>query len=356
MIKRKIKPLIIAFTIILIAIVSYILLIQKITVDTKARLTNLGYNNKEIKLIINNIKPRNYKLIKKYDKSIINLITAQNFNSKKFDKYYKYYEQNKKTNINDIIAIINKGDELMNYPASKLLASLVKEKYFINKNTARYLDYGNNKQIPSKEIISLVNANADYPQYTHTKEANISDNNLIIVNKYYSLKENYEPNDLIELNNKYNKGNNNKLRKEAAEAFMKMADAAMLDNIIIQNASGYRSYNYQVSLYKSYEEKEGKENADLFSARPGHSEHQTGLCTDINIIDSSFDETPEAKWLTNNSYKYGFILRYPKDKEQITGYRYESWHYRYVGEEAAKIIYQENITFDEYYEFYINNK
>ena len=144
------------------------------------------------------------------------------------------------------------------------------------------------------------------------------------------------------------------MRKEAAEAFMKMVDGAMLDNIILKNSSAYRSYDYQVNLYDKYVKRDGKEKADIYSARPGYSEHQTGLCADINTINSSFANTKEAKWLAKNAYKYGFILRFPKDKEDVTGYKYEPWHYRYVGIKVAKIIYEENLTLEEYYAYYID--
>ena len=106
-------------------------------------------------------------------------------------------------------------------------------------------------------------------------------------------------------------------------------------------------------MYDRYVKRDGKKKADIYSARPGYSEHQTGLCTDINTVDSSFANTKEAKWLADNSYKYGFILRFPKGKEDITGYKYEPWHYRYVGEETAKIIYDEDLTLEEYYAYYI---
>jgi len=140
------------------------------------------------------------------------------------------------------------------------------------------------------------------------------------------------------------------MRKEAANNFMKMADAATLDNIVIKNASGYRSYNYQVNLYDNYVKKDGKEAADTYSARPGFSEHQTGFALDINMDNINFYETIEYQWLSKNAYKYGFILRYPKDKEYITGYKFEPWHYRYVGRKHSKKIYENNLTLEEYIE------
>ena len=123
--------------------------------------------------------------------------------------------------------------------------------------------------------------------------------------------------------------------------------------------SSYRSYKDQDEIYKSFKTV-SLQYADSYAARPGFSEHQTGLALDITSLEhksqKEFKESVEYKWLKDNCYKYGFILRYPENKEHITGYNTESWHFRYVGNEAAKIIHDENITFDEYYAYYIENK
>jgi len=228
------------------------------------------------------------------------------------------------------------------------------EKYYINKNLKRYLAYyENNKDLSLDKIISSVNCNLDKTKYEDVEKTDTSKNELMLVNKYYYLTEDYVPNDLIVLDSKYNTGVNSSMRKIAADAFMEMSDAALLDNIIIKNASAYRSYSYQKNLYDKYVEKDGVKAADTYSARAGFSEHQTGLASDINQIDSGFETTDAFSWLDKNAYKYGFILRFPKDKEDITGYQYESWHYRYVGKEAAKIIKNENLTLEEYYAYYI---
>jgi len=122
---------------------------------------------------------------------------------------------------------------------------------------------------------------------------------------------------------------------------------------------GERDYDEQEETYEYYKSTKGEEYANNYAAQPGNSEHQTGLAFDIlspNSNTKNFDETEEFKWLQKNAYKYGFIMRYPKDKEDITGYKYEPWHYRYVGIEVAKQIHEEDITFDEYYAFYIENR
>lgn len=255
---------------------------------------------------------------------------------------------------------LNKPKE-NNIKASKttedpLVVKLKNEKYYIDSYIDRYLEYAKNNAIEPNKIISNVNSNLDKTKYEDTEKTNINDDNLMLVNKYYYLTEDYTPNDLVTLTSKYNTGINSKMRKEAANGFMKMSDAATLDNITIKNASGYRSYNYQVNLYNKYVKRDGKKAADTYSARPGFSEHQTGLVSDINQIDNSFENTDAFRWLQDNAYKYGFILRFPKDKEDITGYQYEPWHYRYVGEYVAEKIHDENLTLEEYYAYYIKNK
>ena len=159
---------------------------------------------------------------------------------------------------------------------------------------------------------------------------------ILIVNKTYGLPSNYNPG----------------LREEAKEAFDKMSSAALLDGINIWCQSGFRSYDKQKKLYDNYVERDGKISADTYSARPGHSEHQSGLACDINdVINSSFNNSPEAKWAAKNAYKYGLILRYPKDKSDETGYKYESWHFRYVGVELATKLYNNGdwITLEDYF-------
>ena len=347
------KVLIILF--ILIIAVTFFFIFYKKDLSYEDKIKNLGYSSSEVSLILDNVSSQNYDLVLElgYDKSLINILNSNDYKENNFENYIKYYMKNKKANIGDIISIVNSNYDLMNYPASGLLANLVKEKYYINANVARYLDYGNSHDVNSKKIISIVNSKADLEFYSESYDSNLNDNNLILVNKFYYLKEDYVPNDLVTLSGQYNKGANNKMRKDAALAFMEMVDAAKLDNIILYNMSAYRDYNYQVNLYNKYIQRDGKEAADKYSARPGYSEHQSGLCSDLNNISDSFDGTDEAIWLKNNAYKYGFILRFPKDKEDITGYKYEPWHYRYVGKDAAKIIYDDDITLEEYYAYYI---
>lgn len=157
---------------------------------------------------------------------------------------------------------------------------------------------------------------------------------IMIVNKTYSLPSSYYPGGLT---------------SETSTAFNKMRTAASYDGISLWCCSGFRSYAEQKYLYESYVRRDGKEAADRYSARPGHSEHQSGLALDVNFAGSSFDGSPEAIWLENHCSEYGFIIRYPKGKEDVTGYKYESWHVRYVGKSLAKTLTKKGLTIEEYY-------
>lgn len=173
----------------------------------------------------------------------------------------------------------------------------------------------------------------------------------IIVNKTFNVDKSYVP------VNPYNgevTGDkcNNCINKDVMEAFNLMAADAKAIGLNIYIASGYRSYAYQEKLYNNYVSISGTIGADTYSARAGYSEHQTGTCFDLNSVDDSFASTSEGKWIGENASLYGFIIRYPKNGEDKTGYKYESWHLRYVGMELASKLYKGNgewITLEEYY-------
>jgi len=243
---------------------------------------------------------------------------------------------------------------------NKLLDKKLKELDYVNKkidyfkyiNIDRYIDY--KKKNPSIDIIDVVtrvNLNLDYPFYSNTSISNVLNKSNILVNKYIYLPIDYVPNNLETIDNKYTDGNK-LLVSDARINLEEMAMDAKKEGLNIRVISAYRDYNYQKELYNKYVLKDGKDIADTYSARPGFSEHQTGLVIDVDNINLSyeqFESTEEFNWMKNNSYKYGYILRYPEDKEYITGYYYEPWHYRYVGKKIAKYIHDTDITFDEYY-------
>ena len=143
---------------------------------------------------------------------------------------------------------------------------------------------------------------------------------------------------------------------EVYQKYISMYNAAKKEDLYLIITSAYRDYNFQDQLWNQYAKSQGEEWADSVAARAGHSEHQTGLTLDIVTYNSNmneFENTDEFKWLQKHAHEYGFIMRYPKDKEDITGYDYESWHYRYVGVETATKIHELGITYDEYYAYYL---
>ena len=170
---------------------------------------------------------------------------------------------------------------------------------------------------------------------------------IMIVNKTYSIPASY-----IAPNSEGYEYCASCLTSETMTAFNNMQADAQALGLNLYISSGYRSYSYQENLYNNYVYQDGKEAADTYSARPGHSEHQTGLAFDLNTIDDSFAYTDEGKWVAQNCYKYGLILRYPEGKEKQTGYKYESWHLRYVGTELAEKLYNNGnwITLEENFE------
>ena len=185
------------------------------------------------------------------------------------------------------------------------------------------------------------------------------DSLLILANKKHKLPEGYEPDDLVAVMiPTTNSGVT--MRSEASQALTQMAADAKEDGVELKVSSAYRSESYQQSLYSQYVNMYGKERADAISSRPGYSDHQTGLACDFVEGDGSFDgynfeqafeDTDAGKWLAKNAHLYGFILRYPQGKDDITGYSYEPWHFRYVGVDYAAKIYETDPseTFEEYF-------
>ena len=224
--------------------------------------------------------------------------------------------------------------------------------YFIEDNIDRYISYKEkHTEYPTIQIIKNVNMNLDLEPYKDIKEANYLNTEKVLVNKYYYLDKDYIPLNLQDISKKYAL-NNMKLVNVAKDAFEEMAKDASNEKLKIIAMSTYRSYDYQVNLYNKYVKTDGKEKADTYSGRPGYSEHQTGLVVDVyngKTNYTNFESTKEFDWMDKYAHEYGFILRFPKDKVDETGYVYESWHYRYVGKDIAKYIKEHNISFEEYY-------
>ena len=263
---------------------------------------------------------------------------------------------------NEVVSILKDKkmtDLLLKRDYNKYIIDIVSAKYYLSKNLDKYLDYKKeNNDKSTDDVIAIINVNANKKWYDDPKPTDITKNNLILVNKFNYLEENYVVDDLVDMSILY-AFNGKQIKKEAYDAFVSMCNSASKEELKLVGNSAYRTYLYQKNIYTSYKSSKGLEEADKYAARAGYSEHQTGLAIDISTLKSNadnFDETKEFSWLISNAYKYGFILRYPLDKEYLTGYNYESWHYRYVGVDAAKIIHDEKITFDEYYAYYVDGE
>lgn len=297
---------------------------------------------------------------------VIGLIYGLNkYQEYKYHQSYEYKLLEHGYNDDEVKTILNKFesnkdlDFFLNNDANQNYVKLLKEKYFLKKNFDQYISYmKEHKKLDTSSIVRNINIHLDKDFYEIKLSTDTSKDTSMLVNKYYLLSENYEPDDLVYISQNYAWGDKNsqRVRQVVYDAFLEMWDAAKENGYYLMISSSYRTYQEQEIVYNNYK-KQGSKYADSIAARPGASEHQTGLTLDIfsktNNNRSLFKDSEEATWLKNNDYKYGFILRYPEDKTNITGYNYESWHFRYVGKKIAKYIFENNITFDEYYAYFI---
>lgn len=291
--------------------------------------TYTGYielKNKKIKLILNVIDN---------EKPIIT--GTKDITIYQYDDIDLLKEINVSDNSSDKITIKVKGDYNTNEVGEYNLSYVAKDKSG-NKTIEEFKLIVKEKEITPVKTNTVENITIG----TTTKGYKIKRingiyyiNGLLIANKTYALPEEYAPGGLLE---------------EFNTAFIKMQKEANSENINLSVISGYRSYATQNTIYNRYVNKDGILKADTYSARAGHSEHQSGLAADINSLDQTFINTKEGKWLNENCYKYGFIIRYPKGKEEKTGYMYEPWHIRYVGIETAKTLYNNGdwLSLEEY--------
>ena len=315
----KVKKLIICFIItVLVIVAGYIILssvfkeekendkpingkdISKEEYIYKEELLTLGYTSQEIETIENKISDSNvkeYLLTKKYD-NLTSFIKSPYFDITKLDRYENY----------------------------------------ANKNT----------EFTGDQVVLYVEIGLDIEFYTNIKVVENYKEVDTIVNKYNQLPEDASFDDLVTLQKPYS-NNGRRTRKVSYDHFVEMVDAASKDGIKLYAVSGFRTWSQQNSLFNNAKKK-SLEEALWYSAKPGHSEHQLGLALDINTAnsDTHFENSKEYEWLKQNSYKYGFVERYPKDKEFITGYAFEPWHYRYFGVDIATTMVEEDITYEEY--------
>lgn len=293
---------------------------------------------------------------------IISIVSIKSYKTYKYHQTYEYKLLEKNYTKEETDLLLEKLDKtriekLLTTEKNEKLINILNEKYFLIKNLDKYIAYSDkNPEISLTEVIALVNVHRDQDYYENMEVTDTSKGNNMLVNKYNALSKDYEVEDLKTISKTYSYGDNKKLNKEAYDAFISLAEDAKKERYTILIVSSYRTYQDQEDVWKDYKASFGTKKADAYAARAGSSEHETGLAIDVadyNDKNDKFEATESFKWMQTNAHKYGYILRYPKDKENITGYSYEAWHYRYVGIDTATKVYNEGITYDEYYEYYL---
>lgn len=220
----------------------------------------------------------------------------------------------------------------------------------------RYEAYQREELTIDEKTVVYVNIGLDKEFYTDYQV--IHDYSVIVLaNKYNQLSREYVPDDLVSIPEEYCLNEDQKMVEEARDAFVEMAKKAEEDGLTLRVRSSYRTYEQQEAIYNDYLENYGQARADSIAARPGFSEHQTGLVIDIATSQTSvFSSTEEYQWMKNNAHLYGFIQRYPEGKSDVTGYNNEAWHYRYLGVDLATKVHDSGLTYDEYYVMYLDQQ
>ncbi len=303
--------------------------------------------------------------------AIVVIIMAASYGIKKYNEHvyhesleYKLLEYGYEEN--DVKVILEKFskkeymDFILSNAVNKNYIKLTEEKNYKDSKFLEYTEYmKKNPRMALEKVVQNINLHLNETIYKTDFVADLALNEKILVNKYYKLESTYEPDDLVVVPQTYSWGElgSKKMRQPAYDAFVEMFEGAKEAGYYLMINMGYHSYSDQEEVYNNYKNLRGEAYADSMAARAGYSEHQTGLAIDVFSKDNSnratFKDSETAKWLKENSYKYGFILRYPEDKVNITGFQYEPWHFRYVGVDVATKMYNENITLEEYHSYYI---
>lgn len=331
------------------------------------QLKKIGYSFEASKNILNYSK-KDFVLEFGESKLLNAAFESEFYDEDNLDSYIKIKYQKQKNIIKNINILIDKGysnndisvilahgnDEDVTEFARKDKIKYLEEFYY-NISYAklkfydRYLEYSRETGEDEETTVLLVNLGMDKDAYT---DPNVIDKFSVdmLVNKYNMVSEDFEPDDLVVIDSNYRNDDIQMGSKVAVDAFIEMYRAAAREGLGLVINSGYRSYEQQQKLCDTYRSLYGENYVNKYVSFPGFSEHQTGLAFDIGSTSSNvFAESKEYQWMLKNAHKYGFILRFTKRVENITGFRNEPWHYRYVGKEIAKYIYENNITYEEYY-------
>ena len=281
-----------------------------------------------------------------------------------YTKTYEYKFLQIGYNLDEIGIIENnlsdkEKDNLLGRKYNKMYFDFFKEKYFLYSNLDKYLEYQKeNDEETNTKIVAIINTEANIDWYDNEKETDTSKGVLMLVNRMYGLNKSYKVEDIVDVPIKY-AYDGMKLSKRLMNDLTDLCDVAYEEGYTFVVAESYRTYKEQKKLYNNYANSFGQSEADLYVARPGHSEYETGLSLDLVPYNKTFKnpkKSEEYKWLRENAYRFGFIFRFEEGKEDITKFDADTWRLRYVGVDAASMIKNEGICFEEYYAYFVKGE
>lgn len=366
--KWKIKRIVVALLLVVVLIA--VLVNLYISTTPYGKLRKLDYSKEVIKLMGDSTKEEIVSS-KKYSETVSKALLENNFVVKNLGLYLRIEYKADKNFIKNMNKLVVQGykdqtiiaiyknltskeiDDLVKIGYVSDIEKYIKIRYFKMERLERYIAYKTKSEKDYEEVVTYVNIGLDKKYYDEEFVTTVKDLSsvTILVNKYNKLPDDYEPSDLKKVSDKCSK-ETSYLRKEAADAFEELCEGSINAGAKVLALSAYRSYKTQQDTWDDYLKKpNGLNLAYGYVAKPGYSEHQTGLAVDLasgSVPGTPFGNTKDYTWTINNAYKYGFIMRYETGTEKITGYNSEFWHIRYVGKDVAKYINKHEITFDEY--------
>ena len=335
-------------------------------------LTKIGYSKEASKNILFSWK-KDYVLSIGENKTLNEAFTSSDYDENNLDHYSKIKYFNHKHLIKNINALLKQGytnneiNVILSHGTDESVSEFAKRKkiryleeffsvdYAKLENYDRYVNYSDETGEDEETTVLYVNLDLDKEDYVDAIDVKDFSSSML-VNKHRKLSEDFEPNDLMDIPSEYASEDNFKASRIAFNAYKKMSDAAKSEGYEIVINSAYRSFSEQEELIDYYRNAYGQNYVDKYVSKSGYSEHQTGLAFDIGSRNVNvFANSKEYEWMQDNAYKYGFILRFSKKYESVTGFRNEPWHYRYVGVEAATYIHEHrNIPYEYYYAMFLD--
>ena len=334
-------------------------------------LKDIGYSEKAAQNILKKFEKEDVLAVGK-NKTLNKAFESSEYKEKNFDSYSKIKYKDEKYVISNINALIKKGytneeitiilehgsGEDVREFSKKDKVRYLQEFYTLDyakiKYYDRYVKYMDEEREDEETSVLIVNLDMDKEAYSDPvliKDFSYS----MLVNKYRMLGKDYTPKDLTDISIEDAKEEGMQSNRTAYIAFKQMKAAAEKEGYHLVINSAYRTYDDQQEISDSYLKLYGASYVEKYVLKPGFSEHQTGLAFDIGSTDTNvFANSDEYMWMVENCYKYGFIYRFKKEYEGITGIRHEAWHYRYVGKKIAKEIYEKNMSLEEYYAIYLD--